>query len=65
MLQPAQKRKIAVLVATGKLPDAIAALNVYLETYMNDAEAWAELAELYLARQAYVTYASASYPAPS
>ena len=51
--QPVLKRQVAVLRATNKLDEAVAALNKYLETYMTDAEAWSELAELHLARQAY------------
>ena len=47
------KRQVAVLRATNKLDEAVVALNKYLETYMTDAEAWSELAELHLARQAY------------
>ena len=47
------KRQVAVLRATNKLDEAVVALNKYLDTYMTDAEAWSELAELHLARQAY------------
>ena len=42
------KRMVAIEKTAGDLPAAIKALNHYLNSYMNDNEGWAELAELYL-----------------
>jgi ER membrane protein complex subunit 2 len=43
-----RKRKIAMLIAQGERHEAIRQLNDYLETFINDPEAWLELSELYL-----------------
>lgn len=43
-----RKRKIAVYKAQGRLQDAIRDLNEYLKLFMNDSEAWLELATLYI-----------------
>lgn len=37
-----------MLVAKGERMEAIRQLNSYLETFINDSEAWLELSELYL-----------------
>lgn len=42
-----RKRRIAILKAQGKIGDAITALTVLVENSPTDAEAWAELSELY------------------
>ena len=41
------KRRIALLRSTKRIPEAIAALTKFLEASPTDAEAWAELADLY------------------
>lgn len=43
----ARKRKTAVFKAQGQINDAIKSLTEYLKTFMADAEAWMELADLY------------------
>lgn len=43
-----QKRQVCLLKAQGKTKEAIAALNKFTATFQADAEAWQELAELYL-----------------
>lgn len=43
-----RKRKIAILKAKGKIPEAIKELCEYLKTFMSDQEAWHELCNLYL-----------------
>lgn len=43
-----RKRKIASLIGQGQRLEAIASLNEYLYDFINDTEAWAELAELYV-----------------
>ncbi|KAI6242931.1 ER membrane protein complex subunit 2 [Aphelenchoides fujianensis] len=43
-----EKRKIAVLIAQGNRTEAIRCLCEHLETFVNDSEAWSELAELYV-----------------
>ncbi|KAE9547328.1 hypothetical protein FO519_009460 [Halicephalobus sp. NKZ332] len=43
-----RKRKIAILLAKGERLEAIKNLNEYLETFINDNEAWVQLSELYL-----------------
>jgi len=43
-----RKRKIAILLAKGERLEAIKSLNEYLETFINDNEAWLQLSELYL-----------------
>ncbi|KAF2684914.1 protein prenylyltransferase [Lentithecium fluviatile CBS 122367] len=42
-----RKRRVAVLKSLGRTADAITALTVLLENSPTDAEAWAELGELY------------------
>ncbi|KAL5419444.1 hypothetical protein PMIN04_006942 [Paraphaeosphaeria minitans] len=42
-----RKRRIAVLKSLGRTADAITALTVLIENSPTDAEAWAELSELY------------------
>ncbi|KAF2185129.1 TPR-like protein [Zopfia rhizophila CBS 207.26] len=42
-----RKRRVAVLKSLGKVSDAITALTVLLQGSPTDAEAWAELSELY------------------
>ena len=42
-----RKRRVAVLKSLGRTADAITALTVLLENSPTDAEAWAELSELY------------------
>jgi len=42
-----RKRRIAVLKSLGRTADAITALTVLVENSPTDAEAWAELSELY------------------
>ncbi|KAI6196709.1 ER membrane protein complex subunit 2 [Aphelenchoides besseyi] len=43
-----EKRKIAALIAQGQRTEAIRWLCEHLETFVNDSEAWSELAELYV-----------------
>jgi len=43
-----RKRKIASLIGQGMRLEAIHDLNEYLHNFINDSEAWAELAKLYL-----------------
>jgi len=43
-----RKRKVAICKAQGKTQEAIKELNEYLKKFMNDTEAWLELATLYL-----------------
>ncbi|XP_054719635.1 ER membrane protein complex subunit 2-like [Uloborus diversus] len=47
------KRKVAVLKAQNKIPEAIKELSDYLKKFMSDHEAWMELSELYLKEQDY------------
>lgn len=47
------KRKIAILVAQKKIPEAIKYLTEYLKKFMNDTEAWLELCSIYIQDQAY------------
>lgn len=42
------KRKISVFVETRQPKKAISLLNEYLQVFMADTDAWAELANLYL-----------------
>lgn len=53
-----RKRKIAIYKAQGKTSEAIKELNEYLNKFMNDNEAWLELATLYLNDS---DYAKAAY----
>ncbi|KAJ0163521.1 TPR repeat protein oca3 [Colletotrichum tanaceti] len=50
---PVAKRRIALLKSTGKPLEAIAALNSLVDFNPTDAEAWAELADLYLSQGLY------------
>ncbi|PBP20901.1 tetratricopeptide repeat domain-containing protein [Diplocarpon rosae] len=50
---PVSKRRIALLKSLDKVPEAIGALNQFLESSPTDAEAWAELADLYLSQGLY------------
>jgi len=48
-----RKRRVAILKACGRIPEAIKELTDYLKKFMVDQEAWQELSELYLAEQDY------------
>ena len=50
---PIQKRRAALLRSTGKNGDAIVALTNLLDSSPTDAEAWAELGDLYSSQGAY------------
>ncbi|KAF0331550.1 kinetoplast-associated protein KAP [Colletotrichum asianum] len=50
---PVAKRRVALLKSTGKISEAISALNSLLDFSPTDAEAWAELADLYLSQGLY------------
>jgi tetratricopeptide (TPR) repeat protein len=52
-LQPVSKRRIALLKTLKKTPEAITALNELLDSSPIDAEAWAELADLYVSQGMY------------
>jgi tetratricopeptide (TPR) repeat protein len=47
------KRKIAILIAERRIPDAIRELTEYLKKFMNDQESWLELSDLYIQEQDY------------
>jgi len=47
------KRKVAILIANKKIPEAIKELVEYLKKFMNDHEGWLELGELYIQEQEY------------
>ncbi|RWS10315.1 ER membrane protein complex subunit 2-like protein [Dinothrombium tinctorium] len=47
------KRKIAILIAQRKIPEAIREMSEYLKKFMNDSEAWLELCDLYIQEQEY------------
>ncbi|XP_013782710.1 ER membrane protein complex subunit 2-like [Limulus polyphemus] len=47
------KRKIALLKAQNRIPDAIKELTEYLKKFMSDQEAWMELCSLYIQEQDY------------
>lgn len=49
----AYKRKIAILIAMRKIPEAVKELVDYLKKFMNDQEAWLQLADLYVSDQEY------------
>lgn len=51
--QPVSKRRIALLKSLDKIPEAIVALNQFLDSSPTDAEAWAELADLYVSQGLY------------
>lgn len=46
--QPIIKRRITFTKSLGRVGEAIALLVAYLDTYYTDADAWAELGDLYL-----------------
>ncbi|XP_066992830.1 ER membrane protein complex subunit 2-A [Anabrus simplex] len=48
-----RKRRVAILRARGRIPDAIKELTEYLKKFMSDQEGWQELCELYLMEQDY------------
>lgn len=48
------KRKIAVMIAAKHIPEAIKCLVEYLKKFLNDHEAWIQLANLYIGEQEYV-----------
>ncbi|XP_054266809.1 ER membrane protein complex subunit 2-like [Macrosteles quadrilineatus] len=48
-----RKRRVAILKACGKIPEAIKELTEYLKKFMVDQEAWQELCDLYLSEQEY------------
>jgi len=50
---PVSKRRIALLKSMGRILDAIHSLNRFLDLSPTDAEAWAELAELYVSQGMY------------
>ncbi|KAF2972575.1 hypothetical protein GQX73_g982 [Xylaria multiplex] len=50
---PIAKRRAALLRSMGRIPEAVNALNSLLDMSPTDAEAWAELADLYLAQGLY------------
>ncbi|GAB0136805.1 hypothetical protein EsDP_00005095 [Epichloe bromicola] len=50
---PILKRKVALLRSLGKLPEAISALNSFLDTCPTDPEAWSELADMYVLQGLY------------
>ncbi|CZS89678.1 related to kinetoplast-associated protein KAP [Rhynchosporium agropyri] len=50
---PVSKRRIALLKSLDKIPEAVVALNQFLGSSPTDAEAWAELAELYVSQGLY------------
>ncbi len=47
------KRRIALLKTLDKTTEAITALNEFLDSSPTDAEAWAELADLYVTQGLY------------
>jgi ER membrane protein complex subunit 2 len=48
--QPVSKRRIALLRSMKRATEAITALNKFLDSSPTDAEAWAELADLYVSQ---------------
>ena len=54
MGKPVAKRKVALLVGQQRNEEAIRALNEILELSPTDAEAWAEMADLYLKLSLYL-----------
>lgn len=53
IIQPIAKRRAALLRSLGKIPESIAALNSLLDFSPTDAEAWAEVGDLYLSQGLY------------
>jgi tetratricopeptide (TPR) repeat protein len=47
------KRRIALLKTLNKTTEAITALNEFIDSSPTDAEAWAELADLYVTQGLY------------
>lgn len=47
------KRRIAVLIAQKRIPEAIESFTHFLSRFMNDQEAWLELCDLYIREQEY------------
>ncbi|KAG8228982.1 hypothetical protein J437_LFUL009540 [Ladona fulva] len=43
-----RKRRVAILKARGRIPEAIKELTEYLKKFMSDQEAWQQLCDLYL-----------------
>ena len=50
---PIRKRRVALLKSLGRIPDAIKALTELLDASPIDAEAWAELSDLYFTQGLY------------
>lgn len=50
LLKPVSKRRIALLRSMKRIPEAVVALNKFLESSPTDAEAWAELSDIYLSQ---------------
>ncbi|XP_012286223.1 ER membrane protein complex subunit 2-like [Orussus abietinus] len=48
-----RKRRIAILKAKGRIPEAIKELTDYLKIFVSDQEAWHELCDLYLQEHDY------------
>lgn len=48
-----RKRRVALLKAKGRIPEAIRELTEYLKKFMSDQEAWHELCDLYLQEHEY------------
>ncbi|KJR84433.1 tetratricopeptide repeat domain protein [Sporothrix schenckii 1099-18] len=51
--KPIHKRRVALLRSTGKAAEAVAGLTALLDFSPTDAEAWAELADVYLEQGLY------------
>ena len=51
--QPVLKRRIALLKSMGRIPEAIKALTSFLDCSPTDAEAWAEISDLYVGEGLY------------
>ncbi len=51
--QPVSKRRIALLKTLNRTTEAITALNKFVDSSPTDAEAWAELADLYVTQGMY------------
>jgi tetratricopeptide (TPR) repeat protein len=47
------KRKIAIIIAQRRIPEAVKELTEYLKKFMNDQEAWMELSDIYIQEQEY------------
>ncbi|KAI1391174.1 tetratricopeptide [Hypoxylon trugodes] len=50
---PILKRRVALLRSIGRIPDSVSALISFLDISPTDAEAWAELADLYFSQGLY------------